>query len=243
MSMSGKVIGVTGAGSGIGRATAMLLSRQGATLSLTDLNQASLDQTVELLDKSQSHNVMTMVVNVVDTEQVHAWIRQTVAKFKRFDGAANVAGIFRPLRLEDSTISDWDLMMDVNAKGVFHCLQAQIRAFDDAGGSIVTVASSAGVKGLASAPIYAASKHAVIGLCSSVAQDVACRKIRVNTVAPGLVDTPMTQSVLLAGTQRANPMNRAARVEEIASVVVYLLSDDSSFVTGACWRVDGGYTI
>lgn len=131
---------MTGAGSGIGRATAVLLSKRGAKLSLIDVDQAGLDKTVDLLKDTSSQDVLTMIVNVAEGEEVQAWIKETVARFGRLDGAANVAGIFRPCPLASATPSDWTLTMDVNAKGIFHCLQAQIEALGETGGSIVSTA-------------------------------------------------------------------------------------------------------
>ncbi|KAF4439132.1 3-oxoacyl-acyl-carrierreductase [Fusarium acutatum] len=243
-------IAVTGAGSGIGRSTAIQLNKQGAKLSLADLDPVGLANTVKILDSEAiSEDVISLVVDVSDENQVSDWIIQTVQRFGRLDGAANIAGIFKPKSIFDSTVQDWDLMMDVNAKGVFNCLQAQIAGIGGTGGSIVTVASAAGIRALPSAAVYAASKYAVVGLCASVAAEVGPKDIRVNTVAPGFIDTPMTQSTVPRngngepGTGKQNPIARAAHPDEVTAVIVFLLSDQVSFVTGACWPVDGGNTI
>ncbi|KAF5964077.1 C2H2 zinc finger transcription factor protein [Fusarium bulbicola] len=156
-------------------------------------------------------------------------------RFGHLDGAANIAGIFKPISIFDSTVQDWDLMMNVNAKWVFNCLQAQIAGIGDRGGSIATVASAADIRALPSAPVYAASKYAVVGLCASVAAEVGSENIRVNTVAPEFIDTPMTQSTVQRGangeasTAKKNPNARAAHPDEVAGVIVFLLSDQASF--------------
>ncbi|KAF4503029.1 C2H2 zinc finger [Fusarium agapanthi] len=194
-----------------------------------------------------SKDVMSHVVDVSDDIQVGDWIVETVKRFGHLDGAANIAGIFKPISIFDSTVQDWDLMMNVNAKGVFNCLQAQIAGIGDRGGSIVTVASAAGIRALPSAPVYAASKHAVVGLCASVAAEVGSKNIRVNTVAPGFIDTPMTQSTVPKNENgepsagKKNPIARAAHPVEVAGVIVFLLSDQASFREARSGEMDGSH--
>ncbi|KAF5250681.1 hypothetical protein FANTH_4124 [Fusarium anthophilum] len=218
-SIRDKVIAVTGAGSGIGRSTAVQLNKQGAKLSLADLDPVGLANTVKILENER---VFSLVVDVSGETQVGDWIVQTVQRFGRLDGAANIAGIFKPKSIFDSTMRDWDLMMNVNAKGFFNCLKSQIAGIVDRGGSIVTVASAAGIRALPSAPVYAASKHAVVGLCASVAAEVGSKNIRVNTVAPGFINTPMTRSTVPRGANgeasiaKKNPIARAAHPGEVA---------------------------
>ncbi|KAG9503453.1 putative secondary metabolism biosynthetic enzyme [Fusarium musae] len=137
-SIRGKAIAVTGAGSGIGRSTAIQLHKQGARLSLADLDPVSLANTVKILENEGTTNdVLSLVVDVCDDIQVGDWIVKTVQRFGRLDGAANIAGVFKPISIFDSTVHDWDIMMNVNAKEVFNCLQAQIAGIDATGGSIV----------------------------------------------------------------------------------------------------------
>ena len=134
--------------------------------------------------------------------------------------------------------------MDVNAKGVFFCMRAQLKAMAD-GGTIVNAASVAGIRGVANSSIYATSKHAVVGMTRSAARENGSRRIRINAIAPGIIDTPMIQKIeegtgrVAATSQQA--LDRKAQPEEMATVIAFLLGDEASFVTGSVWSADGGW--
>ncbi|KAF2436843.1 oxidoreductase [Tothia fuscella] len=245
-SLKGKVIAITGAATGIGRATARILASRGATLSLCDINADQLQRTAESFQES-SKNHLTTRVDVSKSDQVNSWIAATVDKFGKLDGAANIAGIGpRIKRLRELTDADYSLVNGVNATGVFYCLRAQLPRMN-AGGSIVNCASVAGLGGSAGSAEYTASKHAVVGLTKVAAWEE--KDIRVNAVAPGAVDTPLVGEMEnRLGVKKEKfelkgaIQNRFADPDEIASVICFLLGEEAKFVTGAVWAVDGGWT-
>jgi len=248
--VKGKLFAITGAASGIGLATARLLADHGALLSLADMNWESLQEKDQEL-KEKDVKVYSQKVDVRDRAQVDDWIVATVKHFKTpLDGAANLAGIvgnLAPLREFDA--QDYENVFAVNVKGIFHCMQAELKHMRVAenglgGGSIVNAASVTGIKGLPYIATYSASKFAVVGITKSAAASEAATGIRINAVAPGFVDTPMMTKVD-EGLEQPMPPNclfdRRARPEEIAKLIIFLLSDDSSYTTGSVYNIDGGH--
>jgi NAD(P)-dependent dehydrogenase (short-subunit alcohol dehydrogenase family) len=189
VSLKGKVICVTGAASGIGLATAKVLFTQGAMLSLLDLREESLEAAVAgiLGDSTESDRIIFTAVDIRSSDQVDAWVERTVKHFGCLDGAANIAGVIgRHYGIHDiSELSneEWDFINGTNLTGLFYCLRAQINAICD-GGSIVNTSSVVGLEGHGKNGAYSASKHGVIGLTKSAAQEVGSRGIRVNSIAP-----------------------------------------------------------
>jgi NAD(P)-dependent dehydrogenase (short-subunit alcohol dehydrogenase family) len=183
-----KVIAITGAGSGIGLATAQLLAERGATLSLADLHQSSLENAMSLI-KSQSPNTKILItsLDVRSTTAVDSWIAKTQAEFGPLDGAVNLAGVIGPSigvnGVQDLSDDEWDFVVGVNLTGSFKCLRAELKALKD-GGSIVNTSSVAGIQGFAFNPAYTASKHGVVGMTKSAAKEVGNRAIRVNCICP-----------------------------------------------------------
>jgi NAD(P)-dependent dehydrogenase (short-subunit alcohol dehydrogenase family) len=230
--LDGRVALVTGGASGIGAATVALLRDRGATVVAADVQAGD---GVERLD-------------VTDEAAVDGLVAAIVERHGRLDLAANVAGVpgtYAPIA--DATTADWRSTLAVNLDGVFFCVRAELRAMRAAGGgSIVNVASSAGRMGVPGLAAYSASKHGVLGLTKSAGLEVAGEGIRVNAVCPGSVRTPMLRGFvggdeeLLEKMGRRAPMGRLGQPAEIAAAVVWLLSDEASFVTGNALSPDGG---
>ncbi|KAI9734031.1 MAG: hypothetical protein M1818_006969 [Claussenomyces sp. TS43310] len=251
ISLAGKVVTVTGAASGIGLATAKVLFAAGAKLSLTDLREESLAKAVSAISSGSSSprkNIITTALDIRSSKQVDAWIGKTVSHFGRLDGSANVAGAigkgYGTHDVTDLSDEEFDFVTGTNLTGLFYCMRAQLRAMTD-GGSVVNTASTTGLEGHAKNAAYSASKHAVIGLSKSAANEVGPKGIRVNCVAPGIFDTPMVQSFgsvasgKLAVFDRV-PLKRVGHPEEAGKVLAFLLSDDAKYVTGSTFVVDGG---
>lgn len=252
-SMDGKVIVITGGASGIGLATAKLLAGRGAKVSIADLQEDGLQDAAASIKADGNTEVMTSKLDVRDSKSVQTWIKATVERFGKIDGAANLAGVFRAntsgtVAHEDS--DNWDLVLGINVTGVMHCMRAQIPHMTE-GGSIVNAASIMALEGAAGCAAYAASKHAVLGLSRSCAKEAGPKGIRVNCIAPGYIDTPMLKSAVgddpelsknskIAGALTL-PLGRLGKAEEVATVIAFLLSGEASFITGACLSVDGGW--
>ncbi|KAL1887847.1 hypothetical protein Sste5346_009959 [Sporothrix stenoceras] len=244
-SFTGKVISVTGGSSGIGLALVKLLASRGAILSIADVNKTGLDNVLKELPENGGKPHMVTVVDVRKGAEVDQWIKATVDQYGRLDGGINLAGVVTDgLPISQETDEHWDFLMDVNAKGVFNAMRAQLKHMND-GGAIVNAASVAGVVGGPTWSIYAASKHAVIGLTKSAAREVGSRGIRVNCIAPGTINTPMTQGMEKRSGNRvptsSQALDRQADPLEVANVIAFLASDDSTFVTGSTYNVDGGH--
>lgn len=249
MELSGRVALVTGAGSGIGRASAIALARAGAKLMITDVVAGGLDATAAAI-REEGGEVVQAMTDVTDPKAVADAVAACVERFGRLDIAHNNAGVSGPAQnFADVPVAEATRILDVNYWGVFHSMQAEIRhMLAQGGGAIVNTASGAAIVATPGYSSYCASKHAVVGLTKSVAAEYAARNIRINSVCPGYVETPMTNPQLSDEAARrtiaaAHPIGRVAQPCEIAEAVVWLASPRSSFVVGANLLVDGGYCL
>lgn len=246
MSHSGKLYTITGAASGIALATATILAKEGALLSLCDHHEANLRKAEEQFSEiTAKDNLLFTVVDVRSTSAVNAWISATTKHFGRtIDGCANVAGTRHAVAKDIETIPDEEFLeiMDVNTTGVLRCLRAQVQpGVLSSPASIVVVTSLLGHIGAPNDVAYCASKHATSGMVKCLSKEVVKRGVRVNSVAPGFTDTPLaTSSGLTEVYVPMIAMGRSARPEEIAEGIIYLLSEKSSYVTGTTLHVGGG---
>ncbi len=247
--MAGKVSLITGAGSGIGRETAILLGSRGASVVVADIDGDAARATAEVI-AAQGSKAFAVQVDVTDESRVKMMIEETIVTFGRLDGAFNNAGVaFVGPLLGDAPLDTWEKTIDVNLKGIFLCLKYELRHMATAGGgSIVNAASCAALLGQQRTAAYCAAKAGVIGITRAAMTEYGPKGVRVNAIAPGSIDTPMLrQSVgdtdaAIAALGRDYPLGRIGRAREVAEVAAWLLSDASSFVTGICLPVDGGYT-
>jgi NAD(P)-dependent dehydrogenase (short-subunit alcohol dehydrogenase family) len=255
-----KVIVITGGSGGIGLATAVFLLEQGAKVSIADFSEKGIAAaTAKIQASSYPGKLHTKLVDVRVPAEVDAWIADVVKTFgAKLDGAINLAGVIPKVinieRVEDLNDPDWQCVMDVNLNGVMHSMRAQIRVMNEFG-SIINASSVCGVIGFARNAAYTATKHAVVGMTRSAAKEVGDRNIRVNAIAPGLIDTAMVAEAASrdkvdadgnkapdAGTALRSHIKRLGKPEEVAALCAWLLCDYSRYITGTVQVIDGGYT-
>ena len=245
--LDGKITLVTGGGSGIGRATALAFSREGAKVLVADVIVEAAQETLKMINQVGGEGVVAKV-DVSQSKEVEAMVDQLISTYGRIHCAFNNAGIgggwgFTAKCSEE----EWDRVMSINLKGVWLCMKYEIpQMLQQGGGSIVNTASVAGLVGMLGTPAYVASKHGVIGITRAAAVEYATSGIRINAVCPGIIRTPMIGRRLEKKPESEatyvsmEPMGRLGTAEEIAEAVVWLCSDAASFVTGHAMAVDGG---
>ena len=247
-SFGGKVAMVTGAGSGIGRATALAFAREGAKVVVADVVVDGGEETERIIRDSGGEAIFVKT-DVTAASQVEALINTAVQTYGRLDCAANTAGITQPVAPTHELQEDiWDSVITINLKGVWLCMRYQIRQMlHQGGGAIVNISSSVGLWATPNLPAYTASKHGVNGLTKAAALENARKGIRVNAVCPGATQTPMIKRFVADSPDHTlevmadkSPMGRLGTPEEQAAAVIWLCSDAASFVTGTILSVDGG---
>lgn len=251
MRLAQKTAVITGSGSGIGRAMALVFAAEGAHVLAADLEPATASETARLV-REAGGSAESVTVDVADEGQVRALIAFAVERMGRIDIICNNAGIGSVTDVEHCTVEEWDRVMAVNARGVFlgckHAIPVMLR---QGCGSIVNTASVAGLVGLPQRAAYSASKGAVIALTKQIAVEYVQRGIRCNCLCPGTVDSPWVGRLLDQSADPAQarvdltarqPLGRLGTPEEIARAALYLASDDAAFVTGTAFIIDGGLT-
>lgn len=251
--LSGKVAWITGAASGIGLATAERFAREGASVVMSDNQGALLDQEAKRLERL-GHPILAETMDVVRSDDCRRVVESAERAFGRLDVLFANAGIAYSGEIVETSDDDWDRVMAVNARGVFFCAREAIRqmlAQAPAGGSVILNGSISGLTGIPKQAPYAPSKGAVVEMTRQLAVEYAARGIRVNCVCPGSIDTPVLRTgMAMSGDPEAflkmlldgHPIGRIGVPEEVASAVLFLASEEASFVTGAILPVDGGYT-
>lgn len=247
MRFSGKSVMITGGATGIGRATAMAFAQEGARVAIADVDPRAGETAAAI--EAGGGTAFYAECDVRDTDEVSRFVERAIADHDGLHAAFNNAGILpEPHPLHEVSSEALSRIIDVDLKGVFNCMQVQIRHFLSAGGgAIVNTASVAGLIADPNMSAYVAAKHAVVGLTKAAAVEYATQRIRVNAIAPGLVATPMTQAWLDDASFREamfrhNVIGRAAEPHEIAGTVLHLCSEAASFTNGAVHVIDGGQT-
>ncbi|HSR12111.1 MAG TPA: 3-oxoacyl-[acyl-carrier-protein] reductase [Thermodesulfobacteriota bacterium] len=243
MKLERKAALVTGGAQGIGRAIALLLAREGAKVAVSDINLEKATETCRDIEAAGGE-ALAISGNVADLRSAEAMVEKAVEKFGGLNILVNNAGITRDGVLLRMKEEDWDAVMAVNLKGAFNCTKAVLRLFlKQKGGKIVNIASVTGEMGNAGQSNYAASKACLIGFTKSVAREYASRSINVNAVAPGFIDTAMTQAVPAKDREfliRQIPMERLGTAEDVAQAVLFLASPAADYMTGQVLNVNGG---
>jgi 3-oxoacyl-[acyl-carrier protein] reductase len=243
LELTGKVALVTGAAQGIGKAVALLLARNGADLVVSDINLEKAQETAKEI-QAVGREALAVKVDVANLEDVERMVQAILEQFHQIDILVNNAGITRDKLILRMNEEDWDVVLDVNLKGTFNCTKVVIRHMSkQKSGKIVNIASVVGEMGNAGQANYSASKAGVIGFTKTIAREFAQRGINVNAIAPGYIETPMTDGLpekVKEELKRMIPLERLGRPEDVAEAVLFLVSGASHYITGQVLNVNGG---
>ena len=243
MRLKDKVAIITGGACGIGKEIAIMLAKQGANCVLCDVNEQALSDSAKDLE-ALGVQVLPLTLDVSNLQQCEKMVNKVIDKFEKIDILINNAGITRDGLLMRMSENDWDAVISVNLKGTFNCTKSVVkRMIKQRYGRIVNIASIIGLMGNAGQANYAASKAGIIGLTKSVAREVASRNVTVNAIAPGFIDTKMTQVLtdeVKTAMLKQIPMARLGLPEDVAKLVLFLSGDDSSYITGQVVSINGG---
>lgn len=243
MELLGKVALVTGGAQGIGKAIALLLAKNGADVAISDINLEKAQETANEI-QGMGKRSLALKANVSDFREVEQIVEAIVGQLGRIDILVNNAGITRDRLILRMTEEDWDAVLDVNLKGTFNCTKAAVRYMSkQKSGKIVSIASVTGEMGNPGQANYGASKAGVIGFTKTIAREFAARGINVNAIAPGYIQTAMTDAVPDKAKEMLKqmiPMERLGRPEDVAEAVLFLVSERSSYITGQVLNVNGG---
>lgn len=241
--MTGKIAIVTGAGQGLGRAIALVLAEEGATVAAVGRTAAKLDKVVEEI-RGQGGSAVAIPRDLTEEEQVQSMVDEVMDRFGRIDILVNNAGITRDGLLMKMSEEDFDQVIETNLKGAFHTIRfASRQMLRQKSGRIINLSSVVGVTGNAGQANYAASKAGVIGLTKSAARELASRGITVNAIAPGFIETDMTSVLsekVKEGAAAGIPLGAFGKPEDVAAAAAFLASDEAGYITGQVLHVDGG---
>jgi 3-oxoacyl-[acyl-carrier protein] reductase len=243
LKLKGRVALITGAAQGIGKSVALLLAQNGADIVISDINLEKAEETAKEIESIGS-KAIAIKVDVANLKDVERMVESILEKFGKIDILVNNAGITRDKLILRMTEEDWDAVLNVNLKGTFNCTKAVVRHMaKQRSGKIVNIASVVGEMGNAGQVNYSASKAGVIGLTKTIAREFAQRRINVNAIAPGYIETPMTEVLpekVKEELKRLIPMERLGKPEDVAEAVLFLVSEESNYITGHVLNVNGG---
>jgi 3-oxoacyl-[acyl-carrier protein] reductase len=244
--LNGKVAIITGAGQGIGAATALKFAREGAIVAVCDVNPAAISDVVASC-RAAGAEAVGFSLDIADREAVDRMVADVREQYRKIDVLVNNAGITRDARLQKMTLQQFDDVIDVNLRGVFHASQAVVDTMIAQGAGVILNASSVvGIYGNYGQTNYAAAKFGVIGFTKTWSRELGPKGIRVNAVAPGFIDTPILSTVpddVLARMREQVPLRRLGKPEEIANLYAFLASDEASYINGAVIEASGGMTL
>lgn len=246
MRVKDKVTIITGAGSGIGRGTALMFGKEGAKVVVGDVNEKGGEETANEIRKNGGEAFFAKL-DVSNREQVKNVVQETLNKYGRIDVLINNAGIIQDALVIKMTEEQWDRVINIDLKGPFNCIQAVVGTMiEKGGGEIINVSSIVGLYGNIGQINYAAAKAGLIGMTKTLAKELGKKNIRVNAIAPGFIMTPMTASVpekILEMMKEKTPLKRLGTPEDVANTLLFLASDEASFINGTIISVDGGLLI